>query len=80
MQIALAAAGFYDRNIEYNKNKINYEDAIIFSYIKGLLEGFNYNNMIKEIVVDEAQDYTLLQYKILSKIFKKSSFSIKQNI
>ena len=22
MQIALAAAGFYDRNIEYNKNKI----------------------------------------------------------
>lgn len=32
--------------------------------------------MIKEIVVDEAQDYTLLQYKILSKIFKKSSFSI----
>ncbi len=59
-----------------NKNKINYEDAIIFSYIKGLLEGFNYNNMIKEIVVDEAQDYTLLQYKILSKIFKKSSFSI----
>lgn len=59
-----------------NKNKINYEDAIIFSYIKGLLEGFNYNNMIKEIVVDEAQDYTLLQYKILSKIFKKSNFSI----
>lgn len=59
-----------------NKNKINYEDAIIFSYIKGLLEGFNYNNMIKEIVVDEAQDYTFLQYKILSKIFKKSSFSI----
>lgn len=59
-----------------NKNKINYEDAIIFSYIKGLLEGFNYNNTIKEIVVDEAQDYTLLQYKILSKIFKKSSFSI----
>lgn len=59
-----------------NKNKINYEDAIIFSYIKGLLEGFNYNNMIKEIVVDEAQDYTLLQYKILTKIFKKSSFSI----
>ena len=59
-----------------NKNKINYEDAIIFSYIKGLLEGFNYNNMIKEIVVDEAQDYTLLQYKILTKIFKKSNFSI----
>lgn len=59
-----------------NKSKINYEDAIIFIYIKGLLEGFNYNNLIKEIVVDEAQDYTLLQYKILAKIFKKSSWTI----
>lgn len=59
-----------------NNKKINYEDAIIFSYIKGKLQGFNYNGDIKQIVIDEAQDYTLLQYKILNEIFKKSAWTI----
>ena len=59
-----------------NKENINYEDAILFVYIKSLLEGFNYNNLIKEVVIDEAQDYTKLQYIILANIFKKSGFTI----
>jgi DNA helicase-2/ATP-dependent DNA helicase PcrA len=32
--------------------------------------------LIKQIVIDEAQDYNELQYIILSKIFKKASFTI----
>lgn len=63
-----------------NNKKINYEDAIIFSYIKGKLQGFNYNSNIKQIVIDEAQDYTLLQYKILNEIFKRSSWTILGDI
>ena len=63
-----------------NKNSINYEDACLFVYMKGLLESFDYNNNIKQIVIDEAQDYNRLQYVILSKIFKKASFTILGDI
>lgn len=55
---------------------INYEDATLFVYVKSLLEGFPYNNSIKQVVIDEAQDYTRLQFLIISKIFKKSDFTI----
>ena len=56
--------------------EINYEDALCFIYLKGILEGFPYSNEIKQIVIDEAQDYNEMQYVILSKIFKKASFTI----
>lgn len=61
----------------YINNKIiNYDDSLIFIYMKGLLEGFPYNGIMKQIVVDEAQDYTPLQYFILKTIFKNASFTI----
>lgn len=60
--------------------KIRYEDACIFVYIKGLLEGFNYKGEIKEIVIDEGQDYNILQYKLIKTIFKKSNFTILGDI
>ena len=62
--------------LKLNTKMINYEDALCFIYLKGLLDGFPYSNLIKQIVVDEAQDYNEMQYIILSKIFKKASFTI----
>lgn len=59
---------------------IHYEDALIFSYIKGTLEGFPYEANIKHVVIDEAQDYNRLQYIIISKIFKKADFTILGDI
>ncbi|MDD4188110.1 MAG: AAA family ATPase [Bacilli bacterium] len=59
-----------------NKKIINYEDALLLVYIKSLLEGFKYESFIKQVVIDEAQDYNKLQYLIINKIFKKSSFTI----
>ena len=63
-------------NSTTNKKDINYEDACLMVYLKGLLEGFNYRGLIKEIVIDEAQDYNKLQYILIRNIFKKSSFTI----
>ncbi len=63
-----------------NRLYINYEDALLFTYMKGLLEGFDYNNQIKEVVIDEAQDYTKLQYMIIAKIFKNAKFTILGDI
>lgn len=59
-----------------NKKEIFYEDALLLVYLKGLLEGFFYDTDILQVVIDEAQDYSFLQYKILQKIFKKASFTI----
>ena len=59
------------------KNKeISFEDACLFIYLKGLLEGFSYRGRIEEVVIDEAQDYNKLQYKLIKNIFKKSNFTI----
>ncbi|MEG2727276.1 MAG: AAA family ATPase [Bacilli bacterium] len=59
-----------------SSNTISYENALLFVYMKGLLEGFKRNYDISQIVIDEAQDYSVLQYLILSKIFRKASFTI----
>lgn len=56
--------------------KINYEDALLFVFIKGLLDGFDYNSNIKQVVIDEAQDYSKLQYIIIAKIFKNAGLTI----
>lgn len=63
-----------------NKKVINYEDALLFTYIKGTLEGFIYESTIKQVIIDEAQDYNLLQYIIISKIFRKADFTILGDI
>ena len=74
---------FYNSNyFKYkHKEKVNdkylyYEDACIFLYIKSLLVGFNTNHVIRQIVIDEAQDYNKLQYLIIKKTFKTSNYTI----
>ena len=59
-----------------DKKVLNYEDSILLAYLKGMHSGFSYEQSIKQVVIDEAQDYTTLQYIIISKIFKKASFTI----
>ncbi|HAB65732.1 MAG TPA: hypothetical protein DCE23_00045 [Firmicutes bacterium] len=67
-----------DKDIkEFEKSKvIGYEDALLFAYMKGVLEGFPYERDIRQVVIDEAQDYSYLQYLIISKIFRNSNFTI----
>ena len=63
-------------NTKVNDDYLYYEDAIIFLYIKSLLVGFNTNHIIKEVVIDEAQDYNKLQYLIIKKTFKTANYTI----
>lgn len=60
--------------------ELSYEDALLFAYLKGTLQGFPYEGDIKQVVVDEAQDYNYLQYQMMKKIFKKASFTILGDI
>ncbi len=62
---------------EFNNTKtLGYEDALLFVYMKGLLEGFPYEGHIRQVVIDEAQDYSYLQYLIIHQIFRNANFTI----
>ena len=68
-------------NTKYNFNTIDenflsYEDSILLLYLKFELFNYPYDLYIKHIVIDEAQDYSLLQYKILKNTFYKSNYTI----
>ena len=63
-------------NIKNNRDFLNYDDAALYVYMKCLLYGYNYNTSIKQIVIDEAQDYSLSQIKLIKRIFKNAEFTI----
>jgi DNA helicase II / ATP-dependent DNA helicase PcrA len=72
---------FYNRfkfntKMVFKANLLNYEDLLPLLYIDMELNGYPPNTTIKHIIIDEGQDYSSLQYDIMSKIFTKASFTI----
>ncbi|MBR4178978.1 MAG: UvrD-helicase domain-containing protein [Bacilli bacterium] len=59
---------------------ISFEDACLFVYMKSLLQFLGNDYMIEQTIIDEAQDYNILQYILLKKILKKSKFTILGDI
>ncbi len=59
---------------------ISYEDACLFVYMKSLLTFLGYDYTIEQTIIDEAQDYNILQYILLKKILRKSKFTILGDI
>ncbi len=60
--------------------KISFEDACLFVYMKSLLMFLGNDYTIEQTIIDEAQDYNILQYILLKKILKKSKFTILGDI
>ena len=77
---------FYKKEIsETHLNKldeksISFEDACLFVYMKSLLMFLGNDYTIEQTIIDEAQDYNILQYILLKKILKKSKFTILGDI
>lgn len=83
-------------NVEYDKNLIDnirtytidnlsvkslyYEDQVALLYLKGALGGIPNTSQIKYVVIDEAQDYTPLQYEIFYKLFNSANMTILGDI
>jgi DNA helicase-2/ATP-dependent DNA helicase PcrA len=53
-----------------------YEDVPPFLYFQGILQGYPIRRDIKHLVIDEAQDYTILQFKILTMIFPNTTWTV----
>ena len=59
-----------------NKRSLSETDLIALSYIKTKFYKVNEYNLIKHVVVDEAQDYGEFMYYMLKKLCSNSTFSI----
>ncbi len=58
------------------RNKLDFEDALCLMYMKGRLDTIKEVNKVKYLVIDEAQDYTLLHYKIIALIFGHCKYTL----
>ncbi|MGB7606580.1 MAG: RNA polymerase recycling motor HelD [Lutisporaceae bacterium] len=66
-----------DYTSEYlQMSKMYYEDLAPYIYFKGMLEGTLHIADIRHVVIDEAQDYSYLQYQVIKRLFKYAFFTI----
>lgn len=57
-----------------------YEDGIALLYLKLKIEGTNLYPTIRQVVIDEAQDYYPLHYKIFRELFKNAHYTVLGDI
>ncbi len=60
--------------------KINYEDQVALLFIKGTVGGIPKTEEVKYVIIDEAQDYSPLQYEIFNELFNKANKTILGDI
>jgi DNA helicase-2/ATP-dependent DNA helicase PcrA len=51
------------------KAMLEYSDVFPFVYLKVMLEGANVRGSIKHVVIDEMQDYTPVQYRVIATLY-----------
>lgn len=59
-----------------NKGFLPFEDVSGYMYLKDRIVGFKSQKNIKQVIIDEAQDYSSLQFKILSRVFKYAKITV----
>lgn len=62
------------KNLE--ADRLYYDDAIAIAYLYLKIYGTNKYKNIKQVVIDEAQDYYPLQYEIFNLLFSNAKFTI----
>lgn len=71
-----------DEIINYTNKSIDdpynipYSDGIAMMYLKVMAEGMDYVSSIKQVIVDEAQDYYPMHYYLLKNLFKEARFTV----
>lgn len=70
----------YKRTAEYLDDGIGYEDMAPLCYLALLLDRNDGFADVKQVVIDEAQDYLPIHYAIFGRIFKGASFTVLGDI
>ena len=55
---------------------LNYEDQVALLYLKGVLGDLPKTSEIKYVIIDEAQDYTPIQYEIFYQLFSSANITM----
>jgi len=61
-------------------NMLYYDDAAVLTYLNLKIYGINKYKTIKQVVIDEAQDYYPLHFEIFHLLFSKAKFTILGDI
>ncbi|WP_411167851.1 RNA polymerase recycling motor HelD [Clostridium sp. MB05] len=64
----------------FRAKKINYEDQIALLFIKGAVGDIPKALEVKYVIIDEAQDYSPLQYEIFNQLFSSANKTILGDI
>ena len=56
--------------VQYEKRKLRYEDVYPVLYLKYRLETQLEDSGVRHLIVDEMQDYSMIQYLIIQRLFK----------
>ena len=56
--------------VKYEKRKLRYEDVYPVLYLKYRLETQQEDSGVRHLIVDEMQDYSMIQYLIIQRLFK----------
>jgi len=62
------------------KGRVAYEDCAPLLYLKLKIEGSQHFPDIKQVVIDEAQDYYPLQYEVFNLLFKNAKYTVLGDI
>lgn len=66
---------YTNKNI-LDKYNLPYSDGIGLMYLKLKIEGYDIYSNIKQVMVDEAQDYYPIHYNILKILFREARFTV----
>lgn len=58
------------------EGKITYEDSAPLLYLKMKVEGINPFPWVKQVVIDEAQDYSPMQYHVFKGLFRGADYTV----
>ncbi|WP_144935503.1 RNA polymerase recycling motor HelD [Paenibacillus sp. 32O-W] len=59
-----------------DRSELAYEDATPYLYLQERIEGFQTNNLIRHVFMDEAQDYSPFQFAFIQKLFPRSKMTV----
>jgi DNA helicase-2/ATP-dependent DNA helicase PcrA len=57
---------------DLKEGKLSYEDATPYLYLQELVQGFQSNNVIRHVFIDEVQDYSPFQLQYLKGLFPRA--------
>lgn len=64
----------------FQKKKLRYEDALLYTYIRALMGEMPAHPEIRHILIDEAQDHDLMQLYIVRILYPKANYTILADI